>query len=325
MSPIQITLLGLDSIGASIGLKLSEQKDQMLRIGCDRELEITRQAQKLGAVDKVELNVPSAVENADIVVLSLPLDEVRKTLKVIAPVLKEGCVVLDTSPVTVALAETAAEVLPAERHYINFLPSLNPAHLHDTENGLESARADLFEKGLFAISSAPGIDPDALKLAVDLCTLLGAAPFFADPYEMDGLMAANETLPMLAAAALLRTTQGQTGWRESRKITRRAYALGTLPANMLRGEKKAGQAALLNRENVTRLLDEYVLALQDLRALIAAGDENGLTETLDAALEGRRIWLAQRTLADWDTAPTTAQPARSEILGKLFGFRRKKD
>lgn len=325
MSQIQITILGLDQIGASIGLALSEHKERMLRVGCDRDLDFTRQAQKIGAVDKTDFNVPSSVEKADIVVLCLPVDEVRKTLQVIAPVLKEGCVVLDTSPLTVSLMEYAAEVLPAERYYVSFLPNLNPACLHETESGLSTARADLFQKSLFAISSAPGIDPDALKLAVDLCGLLGATPFFADAYELDGLLAANETLPMLASAALITATQGQTGWREGRKITRRAYALATSPANFLAGEKKHGQSALFNRENVTRLLDQYILSLQEMRTLIANGDEKGLQEVLDSALEGRRIWLAQRTREDWDTAPAAAQPPRSALLGKLFGFRNKKE
>ncbi len=96
---IQITIIGLGQIGASIGLALAERKDSIERVGHDIDPGVAKQAQKLGAVDRIEYNLPRSVENADVVLLSIPVDQMRETLEIIAADLKEGCVVLDTAPV----------------------------------------------------------------------------------------------------------------------------------------------------------------------------------------------------------------------------------
>ncbi len=62
---VTITILGLGQIGTSIGLALGDSKDQVIRIGNDKEPDAWHIAQKLGAVDKVLVNLPDAVENAD--------------------------------------------------------------------------------------------------------------------------------------------------------------------------------------------------------------------------------------------------------------------
>ncbi len=85
-------------------------------------------------------------------------------------------------------------------------PTLNPAYLDETKLGIDAAHADLFKNSLMVITSPPGTDADALKLATDLAMLLGSIPFFADAYETDGLMAAVHLLPELVAAALVDAT-----------------------------------------------------------------------------------------------------------------------
>ncbi len=79
---IQITIIGLGQIGTSIGLCLSGDKN-FRRVGHDRELEFARTAEKMGALDKVDLNLPHSVRDADIVILSIPVDQIQETLEYI--------------------------------------------------------------------------------------------------------------------------------------------------------------------------------------------------------------------------------------------------
>src|SRR5512138_4030418 len=112
--PVQITIIGLNQIGASIGLALAKVKDQVTRIGNDREPTIARQAEKAGAVDKTVFNLPSAVREADVVILALPVDEIRETIEIIAQDLKPGSVMIDTSPVKGPVLEWVKELLPGD-------------------------------------------------------------------------------------------------------------------------------------------------------------------------------------------------------------------
>src|SRR5215208_5586224 len=95
---IQITIIGLGQIGASMGLALKSRNLDIRVVGNDKKLGTEREAHKLGAVDEVRHNLPASVRHAQIVILALPLAEIRETLKFIAPDLQEGTLVLDTAP-----------------------------------------------------------------------------------------------------------------------------------------------------------------------------------------------------------------------------------
>lgn len=322
---VQITIIGIGQIGASIGLALAPQKEAIQRVGHDKEPNAAKRAREMGAIEKVEFNLHAAVENADMVLLTLPTDQLRETLEMIAGDLKPGAVVMDTSPVKEIVSHWAAELLPAERHYIGLTPVLNPAYLHTTDTGLGAARADLFKGGLIAIATPPGTASDAVKLAADLTRLLGATPLFADPLEMDGLMAATHLLPQLLAAGLLNATLDQPGWREGRKVAGRAYAEATGPIVHLSSQGLATES-LLNRENILRMLDSALAALQAIRHDIHAEDQDALHQRLERARQGREIWWQQRQAGEWTSAempPSAQMPTSTSMFGSLFGLKPK--
>jgi len=144
---VQITILGLGQIGGSIGLALAEQKEVLTRVGHDLDVKNARRAEKMGVVDKIEINLPKAIRNADIVLLSLPVDQMRETLEFIAPDLREGAVIMDTGPAKEVVASWTAQYLPEGRFYVGLTPVLNPAYLYSPEAGLQAAHADLFTGG----------------------------------------------------------------------------------------------------------------------------------------------------------------------------------
>jgi prephenate dehydrogenase len=320
---IQITILGLGQVGASFGLALADKKNSILRVGNDREPEVCKRAQKIGAVDQIQFNLPSAVRKADVVMLCMPVDEIQNTLEAISQDLKEGCVVVDTSPVKIGVAQWAEKLLPKDRHFVTMTPTINPAYLVEAEVGISAAHADLFKNSLMVITNQPDVESDVLKLAADLAVLVGSAPFFADPYEVDGLMAAVHLLPELLAVALVDATVNQPGWIEARKVAGRAYARASLPLLEPSETDFHGQAALLNKQNILRVMDNAIASMRALRETIAEGDEKGLADIMRNAIKARDEWQAQRQKANWDMVPAQDLPTAGEIMGRLVGLGRK--
>ncbi|MEW5872208.1 MAG: prephenate dehydrogenase/arogenate dehydrogenase family protein [Chloroflexota bacterium] len=318
---IRITIVGLGQIGTSIGLALADHQELLFRVGHDRELQVARQAEKMGALDRVEINLPKAVRDSELVLLSLPIDQIRETMEIVAPDLKEGAVVMDTGPIKEAVAAWAGELLPQGRHYVGLTPVINPAYLHDVISGVEAARPDLFRRGMMAIVAPPRANSDAIKLAADLTRLLGAMSFFADPAEIDGLMAATHTLPQVMAAGLLNATVDQPGWREGRKVAGRAYAEVSGAITHLSDPNALTASILINQQNVKRVLDGAIAALQAIRGDIEAGDEAALQERLGRARRARELWWHARQAADWanEDVPPVSVPENPGILGRLFG------
>jgi prephenate dehydrogenase len=328
--PIQLTIIGLGQIGTSVGLALAERKDLIKRVGHDKEAAVARRAQSIGALDQVQYNLPASVREADIVLLALPQNAIRETLEYIAQDLKEGAVVMDTAPVKSVVAGWARELLPDRRYYVGLVPAINPTYLHETTSGAAAAHPDLFTKGLMGIVSPPGTPGDAIKLAADLAKLLGAEPFFIDLAESDGLIAKVHLLPQLVAVALLNATVDRPGWVEARKLAGRAYAGVTGPITYQDQLAGLRDAALHNKENVTRVLDGLIASLQDIREDIAAEGIDSLTKHLEQALDGRIKWQSERESAQWQPPgnnasdlPTSGEFIRQFFGGKLFERRKK--
>jgi prephenate dehydrogenase len=329
---VKITIIGLGQIGASIGLALANQKDQVATLGHDKSPETARKAQKLGAVERISYNLPASVENADVIILAIPFDAMYETLKYIAMDVREDAVVMDTGPVKTVVADWVKELLPPKRHFIGLTPALNPACLENTSHGLEAARADLFEHGVVAVTAPHGTAEKALKLAADFVVLIGSQPFFADLAEVDGVMASAHLLPGLSAAALLETVTNQPGWSDIRKVAGKPFSSATQP---LEGEETTAwvESIMHNRVNTIRVLDEYISALSSLRKDITEENSKNLRDRLDESHRRRAQWSAERVQGDWKSVeskrpemPRVGDMWKQQIggLDKLFGRRNKK-
>jgi len=296
---VQITIVGLGQIGSSIGLALKAHEVNVHRVGHDKNPQAGKEAQRMGAVDDVKYNLPASVREANIVILALPLSEIRETLEVIAPDLQEGTLVLDTAPAKATVAAWTKELLPPGRYYVGLSPAINPEYLHGTEFGVKAARADLFEKGLIVVNAPMGTPGNVFNLTMELVNLLGAMPLLMDTTEADGIYAAMHVLPQLAASALLEMTVDRPGWQEARKLAGRPYAAVTSGASYHDDALSLAETATENRENIVRLLNAYITALIHLRDEIDDSDREAVLSRLTEAWKGRIRWLDERTAAEW--------------------------
>ena len=316
---VQITIIGLGQVGSSIGLALAGQKN-IKRVGHDKDYETARQAQKAGAVDEIKVNLPASVSEANVVILSIPLSEMRETLGYIAQDLQDGTVLIDTAPAKATVATWFKELVPEGRYYVGLAPAAGAAYLHGIDLGVQSARVDLFTKGLFMVNAPHGTPGEAVKLATDLVALLGAQSMISDEVEADGLLAATHILPQLASAALLDSTIDQPGWTEARKVAARPYASATAAMAYHDEAKSLGESAIGNRENVLRVIDAYMTSLQKLRDGIDKSDNKSVVEFLEDAVKARDRWLSERTNADWQTMEQAKPETQSfgDKLGRMF-------
>jgi prephenate dehydrogenase len=297
--PVQITVIGLGQIGSSIGLALKARGSNLYRVGHDKDPQTAKAAQTAGAVDDYKHNLPASVRDAKIVILALPFGEVRETLKVIAPDLQEGALILDTAPSKGTVAAWANELIPQGRFYVGLAPAIHPDYLHGVDYGVSAARADLFEKGLMVVTAPKGTPGNVFNLATDFVTLLGSLPLLMDTAEADGVLGTVQILPQLAAAALLDATLDKPGWQETKKLAGRPYAAVTSGLGYHDDAVSLRESALENRENVVRLLNSYIASLISLRDEIDSNDREAFGKRLENAWAGRIRWFGERTEADW--------------------------
>ncbi|MCJ7716258.1 MAG: prephenate dehydrogenase [Anaerolineales bacterium] len=319
----QITILGLGQIGTSIGMALEEDKDQIRRVGHDKSQDAVHRAKQVNAVDKVAITLSGAVKDADIVILALPFQEIYPVLEHISQDLKEDTLVLDTGPLKQPVIKWAEELLPENTHYVGLTPVLNHAYLEELEFGPNTAQKDLFKDSLMAIVSGHKTKTKAVDMATNLVQLLGASPYFTDPAEMDGLMTMTHIMPQLLAASLLKFTQDSPGWREARKIAGKLYTQVSNPLSQDEAPEALAAAVFYNRDNTTRLLNDSIRTLVEIRDLSETPSQEKLEELFTKLQKERDLWWDDRRGSKWIDAPKS-DIARPGFISRLFGFPGKK-
>ncbi len=321
----EITILGMDLIGQSLGLALSARDFPVT--GFAPRFELAREAQKRGAARQVKWNMAQAVAGADLTLICLPLAEQREALDAVAQDFRPGSAVVSVSPLLAAPLEWAAQVLPADRHFIALHPLTNPARPAEKTSSL-TPTADLFMHGQWAMALSATCAPEALQLVTGLANVAGATPYFVDPVEHDGLMGGASALPALLARTLMGAASASPGWTEMRKLADHGFATATAALD----DDQALAAVWQNRQNALRYLDAAMAEMQALRQKLAAEDPADLAKALDEAAERRAVWLADCAQGDWDAPerPAPALPSSGEtfkrfLVGGLFDRRGKKD
>lgn len=284
---VQITIVGTGCIGTSMGLALHRAAQPLEIVGHDKNIEHAGAARKMKAIDRSDWNLINACENADLIILALPLHAIEETLTVIAPHLKAGCVITDTAVLKQKVLTMAERSLPET---VNFVGG-NPL-VRSSASGPQAASPNLFEGHLYCLTPSQRAHPEAVHLVSSLITLLGARPFYLDAAEHDGLVAGAHHLPQLLALALWRSATTDCGWRDMRKLIGGNYdAIGSL---MGEDADALCDELLSNRAHLLAWLDSFTEQIRSLRALLAEGTLEPLLKSSEQAITARHQWLADQ-------------------------------
>jgi prephenate dehydrogenase len=283
----QISIVGLGCIGTSMGLALQHVETPLYVVGHDKETDHAATARKLKAVAKTDWNLIGACEDADVVILAIPMNAIEDTMRALAPHLKAGCVVTDTASLKAQVVSWAESILPETVTFVGGNPVVA-----SNGRGPDAAGAELFRGKLYCITPGPDANPDAVSLITNLVSVIGGQPYYLDAAEHDGLMAGVEHLPQALALALVNGAVQGAGWREMRKLAGGSFE----QLSALVGEDPDALSSLLmaNGDNLLRWLDAYAVALREVRDLVAQGELEPLAQHIDQAVVARRQWLKDR-------------------------------
>jgi cyclohexadieny/prephenate dehydrogenase len=193
----KVALIGLGLIASSMfwGIKRAGLAAEVT--GYARSAETRETAREIGLCDRVCDSAAEAVEEADLVVLCVPVGAMAAVMEEIGPVLKPGATVSDVGSVKRAVIEAVTPHLPGGVHFV-------PAHpLAGTEqSGPRSGFAELFDNR-WCILVPDGAEAEATARLHRFWQGLGSNTDEMDADHHDLVLAVTSHTPHLIAYTMV--------------------------------------------------------------------------------------------------------------------------
>ena len=265
----KLVIFGVGLIGGSLALALKKRHAVARVVGVGRSRANMLAARRLGIIDEIATDSALAVQDADLVLLAVPLGQTAAVLAQIAPHLGPRTIVTDAG-------STKRDVIAHARKYLGAsFARFVPAHpIAGTEkSGARAAFTTLFNDHKLIVTPEPETDARAVSRVSAMWKLAGMRVTTMRAADHDRVYALVSHLPHVLAFALVGQIAryadaaalfGHTGggFRDSTRIA------GSSP-EMWR------DVCLANRDALLAALDDCLDELELLRGMIEAGDGQG--------------------------------------------------
>lgn len=325
----KITIIGLGELGSSFAMAFKEEGDDFDVTGIDLERSAEKIAESGGWVRRIEHNLFDATEDADVIILAIPPDQVKKVLELLGHDLKENAIVLDCCPDKMAAAGWAAQYMDHPENFIGIWAGISPYHLHERSCGSRSAAADMFRKGMLYIAAGIKTSEAAILTAAGLADTMKMEHTFVEPAELDGLIAMTYDLPALAAYGLMDCIARQPGWPDGKRAAGKLFCRMTDPLTEKIDQEETGTSFRCNRESTVRMLNAYIEELTAIRDLLDGEDDDGLPALMTDCQKARDKWEEDLLRGNPLTGntPVSEMENTAEIMKQFFfgGLLRRKN
>ena len=195
----KITVIGVGLIGGSFAKGLKEAGLAQTVFGFGHNESNLKKAVALGVVDAYSTDIETAVQDSDLILLSVPLGVMKSLLLQMKPYLKEGVIITDAGSAkgsVIAAVESVFGTVPA-----NFVPGHPIAGKE--RSGVEAAEASLFIDHRVILTPLETTSTEAIQQVTQLWQVLGANVESMSAQQHDEIFAATSHLPHLLAFSLV--------------------------------------------------------------------------------------------------------------------------
>ena len=197
----QVTVVGLGLMGGSLAAALSTLGACRQVVGVARRRSTLSTALDLRFIHKGTTDLQEGVAEADIVVLSTPVQDIIAKIGIIGPMLKPQCLLMDVGSTKQAICQ-AMEALPGHVQPMGGHPMCGKE-----ASGLAMADPGLYRDQVFVLSPLTRTSAKAVDLGKSLALSIGARPLILDPQRHDRLVAAISHLPYMLAVTLVKAAE----------------------------------------------------------------------------------------------------------------------
>ena len=279
-----IYIAGLGLIGASMALGIKRDHPDYEILGYNRSQASRDIALERGMIDRATDNFASFAPLADIIILSLPIQQTLDFIEKLASLdLKEGVIISDAGSTKSAIVATADKCFADKP--VRFVGAHPMAGSHKT--GAASADVNLFENAYYIFTPSSLTTQDTLEEMKGLLSGLHARFIEIDATEHDRVTSQISHFPHILASGLMEQT---ASYAEEHEMARRFAAGGFRDMTRIAESEPGMWTSILlsNRETIIERIEDFKGRLDEIGQAISAGDENQIWNFFNQAREQRQ-------------------------------------
>lgn len=283
----KLVIFGVGLIGGSFALALREAGAVREIVGVGRTAGNLAEALRLGVIDRVAVDAASAVQDADLVMLAVPVGQMATVMASIAPHLSTQTVVTDAGSTKCDVVALAQQHLPG--HLARFVPAHPIAGAE--KSGAAAASGELYRRRSVVITPMSGVEPAAVSMVRTMWEACGATVREMTPQAHDEVFAAVSHLPHLLAFALVEDIASRSNSEELFSYAAGGFRDFTRIAGS--SPEMWRDICLANRTALLKELEVYQAQLDRLRTMLEQADGTALKQVFSHASAARNKWLSQ--------------------------------
>jgi len=289
MEPIgKLVVVGVGLIGGSFALALKEAGAVRRVVGVGRSAANIYRAEELKIIDSAGDFDRATFGDADLVLLAMPVGQMKEVMRAVAPLLGGRTVVTDAG-------STKEDVVGFARKQLRgSLARFVPGHpIAGTEkSGADAAFASLYRGRKVVLTPLRGTERRALALVRKAWEACGAEVFSLEPREHDAVLATVSHLPHVLAFALVDQVARH---RDAKRLF--SYAAGGF-RDFTRIASSHPEMwrdiCIANRRALLAEVKRYGQGLDRVRKMLERGDAAALEALFARARSARERWLKNR-------------------------------
>jgi len=278
---MKIAIIGTGLIGGSIALKLREKDFASHIIGIDKSEKHLEDALLLKIIDE-KSDFENGIKNADLVIISIPVDASRKILPSVLDLIDRKQTVMDVGSTKSGIVNSIKNH-PKRDRFVAFHP------MWGTENsGPESAKTDSFSGKAAVICDQENSAEDALKTVEKITEILEMHPIYMNAADHDIHTAYISHISHITSYALANTVLEKE--REEDTIFQLASSGFSSTVRLAKSHPEMWVPIFKqNKENVLDVLNEHISQLRKFKSALEKENYQYLEELIRNANKIRGI------------------------------------
>lgn len=279
----RVALIGLGLIASSMAHAMREAGLAGEIVGTARSGETRDIAREIGLCDRVVDSAAQAVQDADLVVLCVPVGAMEAVAKEIAPHLAKGAVISDVGSTKRAVIDAVAPHLP---EHVTFIPAHPVAGTE--QSGPRSGFASLFDNRWCLMTPEGQIDADAYANYRAYWEAMGALVDEMEPDHHDLVLAVTSHAPHLIAYTMVGVADDLRRVTDSEVVKYSAAGFRDFTRIAASDPTMWRDVFLSNKDATLEILGRFTEELFALQRAIRTGDGEHLFDYFTRTREIRR-------------------------------------